>query len=274
MTRIGTIEQSLVKKGEKGAMAGLEDLKELVHKLRGVDGCPWDRAQGISDLKQYLLEECYEVMDAIDRSAPARLQEELGDLLFHIVFIAQISEERGDFSLADVVRAIHGKMVRRHPHVFGSASAKDPEEVRKNWWKIKQEEGATPRSHLEGIPRHLPALQRAFRLGQRASQVGLDWPDAPSVLAKTREELGELEEALEYGSGLRIREELGDALFSLANLARRLRVNPEEALQQSNEKFLTRFRGIEQRAGELGRPLEDLSPDELDRLWEEVKRIA
>ncbi len=255
-------------------MAGLEDLEELVRTLRGPDGCPWDRAQGISDLKQYLLEECYEVLDAIDRSAPAKLQEELGDLLFHIVFIAQMSEEKGDFSLPDVVRTIHAKMVRRHPHVFGSVSAKDPEEVRKNWWKIKQEEGTTPRSHLEGIPRHLPSLQRAFRLGQRASQVGLDWPDAPSVLAKIREELDELGEALEDGSEPRIREELGDALFSLANLARRLRVNPEEALQQSNEKFLKRFRSLEQRAGELGRPLQEFSAEELDRLWEDIKRSA
>lgn len=255
-------------------MEGLKDLVDLVRTLRGPGGCPWDRAQGISDMKQYLLEECYEVLDAIDRSSPDKLREELGDLLFHIVFIARVAEEKGDFGLEDVLGTIHSKMVRRHPHVFGSVSAKDPEEVRQRWWKIKQAEGKTPRSHLEGVPRHLPALQRAYRLGQRASQVGLDWPDSRSVLEKLREELDELDEALKHESGPGIREEIGDALFSLANLARSLRQNPEEALQESNEKFLTRFRRLEERAREKGVALEQLSPGELDRFWEEVKRTV
>jgi tetrapyrrole methylase family protein/MazG family protein/ATP diphosphatase len=255
-------------------MSCLKNLEELVRTLRGPEGCPWDRAQTISDMKQYLLEECYEVLDAIDGSPPAKLQEELGDLLFHIVFIAQMAEENGDFGLGDVVDTVCGKMVRRHPHVFGSASAESPEEVRKNWWKIKQEEGATPRSHLEGVPRYLPALQRAYRLGQRASQVGLDWPDPKSVLAKVREEIGELGQALESESESRIREEMGDCFFSLANLARKLRENPEETLQQSNEKFLKRFRLLEQRASNEGGRLEELSPEEIDRLWEEIKRTS
>jgi MazG family protein len=250
----------------------LKDLEDLVRTLRGPEGCPWDRAQKISDMKQYLLEECYEVLDAIDRSPPVKLKEELGDLLFHIVFIAQMAEENGDFGLQDVVRTVCDKMVRRHPHVFGSASAESPEEVRKNWWKIKQAEGATPRSHLEGVPRYLPALQRAYRLGQRASQVGLDWPDTRSVLDKVREETDELEEVMQSGPGSRIREELGDLLFSLANLARRLRENPEETLQQSNEKFLKRFRLLEGQAHEEGRHLEALTPEEMDRLWEETKK--
>ncbi len=255
-------------------MACLEDLEELVRTLRGPGGCPWDRAQGIPDIKQYLLEECYEVLDAIDRSSPGELKAELGDLLFQIVFIARMAEEKGDFGLGDVLESIHEKMVRRHPHVFGSASAEDPEAVRKNWWKIKQAEGATPRSHLEGVPRHLPALQRAYRLGQRASQVGLDWPDPGSVLAKVREEIEELERALGTGSAPEIREELGDCLFSLANLARLLRENPEEALQQSNEKFLARFRRLEDRARTRGKALEELEAEELDRLWEEIKKTA
>jgi len=249
-----------------------KNLEDLVRTLRGPAGCPWDRAQDISDMKQYLLEECYEVLDAIDGSPPARLKEELGDLLFHIVFIAQMAEEKGDFSLQDVIRGIHDKMVRRHPHVFGSASAEDPEAVRRNWWKIKQAEGSTPRSHLEGVPRHLPALQRAYRLGQRASQVGLDWPEPRAVLAKIREEIDELEGALASGSALQIREELGDSLFSLANLARLLKENPEEMLQQSNQKFLNRFRRLEQRAVEEGRELGELKPEELDRLWEEINK--
>jgi tetrapyrrole methylase family protein/MazG family protein/ATP diphosphatase len=255
-------------------MASLKNLEDLVRALRGPEGCPWDRAQKIPDMKQYLLEECYEVLDAIDRSAPAKLQEELGDLLFHIVFIAQMAEEAGDFRMEDVLQMIHDKMVRRHPHVFGSATAEDPEAVRKNWWKIKQEEGSTPRSHLEGVPRHLPALQRAYRLGQRASQVGLDWPEPKSVLAKIREEIDELEQALEHESELEVRDEIGDSLFSLANLARQLKENPEETLQQSNEKFLTRFRLLEQRARAEGNALEDLPPHELDRLWEEIKRTG
>ena len=157
-------------KKEKTGMACLEDLEKLVRTLRGPEGCPWDRAQRITDMKQYLPEECYEVLDAIDFSPPEKLKEELGDLLFHIVFIAQVADERGDFSLGDVLTGIHTKMVHRHPHVFGSASAEDPEAVRKNWWKIKQKEGTTSGSHLEGVPRHLPALQRAYRLGQRASR--------------------------------------------------------------------------------------------------------
>jgi len=261
-----------VQNGKKSGKAHLEDLQELVRTLRGPEGCPWDRAQEIPDIKQYLLEECYEVLDAIDHSPPEKLKEELGDLLFQIVFIAQMAEEKGDFGLEDVLGEIHTKMVRRHPHVFGSVRAEDPEAVRENWWKMKQTEGATPRSHLEGVPRHLPALQRAYRLGQRASQAGLDWPEPKSVLEKVREEIDELEQALTSESEPRIHEELGDSLFSLANLARLLKENPEEILQQSNEKFLDRFQRLEQRAQEEGRVLEALKPEELDRLWEEIKK--
>jgi tetrapyrrole methylase family protein/MazG family protein/ATP diphosphatase len=269
---IGTNEESLVQRGKKTGMARLKDLRELVRTLRGPGGCPWDRAQTISDIKQYLLEECYEVLDAIDHSPPQKLKEELGDLLFHIVFIAQVAEENGDFGLEDVLGEIHSKMVRRHPHVFGSVPAEDPEAVRRNWWKIKQAEGATPRSHLEGVPKYLPALQRAYRLGQRASQVGLDWPDPKSVLEKVREEIDELERAFVSESTPRIREELGDTLFSLANLARLLKENPEETLQKSNQKFLDRFQRMEQRALEEGKVLEELQPEELDLLWEEIKK--
>lgn len=257
---------------EKIEMARLEDLQDLVRTLRGPEGCPWDRAQGISDIKQYLLEECYEVLESIDDGPPEKLREELGDLLFHIVFIAQVAEEKGDFTLQDVLKEIKSKMVRRHPHVFGPVSAEDPEAVRRNWWRIKQSEGTTPLSHLEGVPRHLPALQRAYRLGQRAAQVGLDWPGPEQVLEKVREEIDELEAALEAASVPQIREELGDALFSLASLARLLQQNPEETLQKSNRKFLKRFERLEQRALAEGRALEDLKPEELDRLWEEIKK--
>lgn len=255
-------------------MACLKDLEDLVRTLRGPGGCPWDRAQKVTDIKPYLLEECYEVLDAIDHSPPGKLREELGDLLFHIVFIAQMAAEKGDFTLREVLEGIHAKMVRRHPHVFGSGSAEDPDAVRKNWWKIKQAEGATPGSHLEGVPRHLPALQRAYRLGQRASQVGLDWPGPMPVLDKVREEIDELESALAAASAPQIREELGDALFALANLARLLKENPEETLQQSNAKFLERFQRLEQRALEKGGKLETMEPEEIDRLWEEIKKAG
>jgi MazG family protein len=250
----------------------LRDLQQLVARLRGPDGCPWDREQELKDLSQYLLEECYEVIEAISTSSLDKLEEELGDLLFHIVFMAHLAGERGAFGLEEVVEHVYLKMVRRHPHVFGDASAPDTEAVKKHWWSIKQEEGATPSSQLESVPRHLPALQRAYRLGQRASRAGLDWPGPGPVLDKVREEIAELEQALQKGGPDRIQEELGDLLFSLANFARHLKQNPEEALQESNRKFVRRFRALEQRASEQGRRLETLSPEEMDRWWEEVKR--
>lgn len=255
-------------------MACLKDLEELVRTLRGPGGCPWDRAQKMTDIKEYLLEECYEVLDAIDQAPSEKLKEELGDLLFQLVFIAQMAEEKGNFTLEEVLEGIHAKMVRRHPHVFGAGSAEDAEAVRRNWWKIKQSEGTTPHSHLETVPRHLPALQRAYRLGQRASQVGLDWPGPKPVLEKVREEIDELEHAMAASAGVQVREELGDALFALANLARLLKENPEETLQASNRKFLERFQRLEQRARKEGRTLETMGPEELDRLWEEIKRAG
>ncbi len=252
-------------------MATLEDLRNLVKRLRAPDGCPWDRAQDLPDLKQYLLEECYEVLDAIDHGAGGRLGEELGDLLFQIVFVAVLAEERGSFGLQQVLDGIYDKMVRRHPHVFGTASAEDPAAVRANWWKIKQEEGSTPLGQLEGIPRALPALQRAYRLGQRAAQAGFDWVGPEPVLEKVKEELRELEQALSEGEASEVREELGDLLFALANFARLAGINPEEALQQGNDKFLDRFRRMEELTRERGRRMDELGSGEMDHLWEEVK---
>ncbi len=257
---------------ERAKRTSLTDLRELVRMLRGPEGCPWDREQTLPDLKQYLLEECYEVMDAIDRSRLGKLREELGDLLFQIVFLARLGEEEGVFDLDDVLHDIHEKMVRRHPHVFADVRADDPDTVRRNWWKIKRSEGATSSSLLDSVPRHLPSLQRAFRLGQRASRAGLDWTGPGPVLDKVREETGELEAVLARQDREGIREELGDLLFSLANLARHLKQNPEDALQRSNNKFLDRFHRMEQRARDAGVRLESLSPDERDRWWEEEKK--
>jgi MazG family protein len=250
----------------------IEDLMELVRRLRGPEGCPWDREQTLGDLKQYLLEECYEVMDAIDGSRFDQLREELGDLLFHIVFLASLAEEKGAFTLSDVIHDIHGKMVRRHPHVFGDAKADDPETVRQNWWEIKRKEASSTSSLLDSVPRHLPALQRAYRLGQRATRAGMDWPGPEPVLDKIREEIAEMEIALAGEDAQATGEELGDLLFSLANLARHLKKNPEESLQRSNDKFLDRFRRMESRARDAGIPLDSLSPSERDRWWEEGKR--
>ncbi len=255
----------------KEEMLSLQELNHVIKRLRAPDGCPWDQAQNMQDLKQYILEECYEVMDAIDKPPPNKLHEELGDLLFHIVFIAQIAEEQGDFKLHDVLETVYDKMIRRHPHVFGNTSVKNVEAVKKNWWKIKQQEGATPSSNLESIPRHLPALQRAYRLSQRASQVGLDWDGPQAVLKKVKEELVELEQALENQSAPEIREELGDLLFAFVNLARHLKNNPEELLQESNQKFLDRFKRLEQYAHKKGRTLGSLTPQEMDQWWETIK---
>jgi len=225
----------------------------------------------MQDIRSYLLEECYEVLDAIRTSSYEKLLEELGDLLFQIVFLVQIAEEKKAFLLQDVLHGIHEKMVRRHPHVFGNKSLEDAKAVRDNWFKIKQTEGTTPASLLGSVPRHLPALQRAYRLGQRASQVGLDWSSPDPVLEKLEEEIKELREALRNKQGEQIREEIGDTLFTMANLARHWKINPEEALQESNRKFLERFESLEQRAIRQGRRLQDLTPEEMDRWWKEIK---
>ncbi len=250
------------------------DLLELVRRLRGPEGCPWDREQEIQDLKSYLLEECYEVLEAVNSTSFEKLQEELGDLLFQVAFMVELAEERKAFSLQDVLQGIHAKMIRRHPHVFGDKSVQDADAVRDNWFKIKQAEGTTPASLLGSVPRHLPALQRAYRLSQRASQAGLDWTGPEPVLEKVREEIRELEDALQDPQDHKIQEEIGDILFTLANLARHLKLNPEETLQESNRKFLERFQRLEQRAVREGRCLEDLSPEEMDCWWEEIKETS
>ncbi len=250
----------------------LGDLLDLVRKLRGPDGCPWDREQTLPDLKQYLLEECYEVLDAIDSTRFSSLREELGDLLFQIVFLSRMAEEEGAFDLGDVIHGIHEKMVRRHPHVFGDVTIKDTDAVKRNWMKIKQAEGPSTASLLDSVPRSLPALQRAYRLSRRASRAGMDWSGPGPVLGKVREEIEELEKVQSAGDEEGVKEEMGDLLFSLANLARHLKINPEEALQQSNNKFLDRFQRMERRARRTEKNLETLSAEERDSWWEEIKK--
>jgi MazG family protein len=246
-------------------------LLEIMRKLRAPDGCPWDREQTHRSLRPYLLEETYEVLDSLDRDAYGELKKELGDLLLHIVFHCQLASEESLFTIEDVLRGINEKLIRRHPHVFADAKVDGPRHVERQWEKIKLNEPHRPRL-LEGVPLHQPALNRAFRVQEKAAGVGFDWPDAAPVWLKVREELAELEAEVAKGDGARIEQEFGDLLFSMVNLARKLGTNPEDALRQSVEKFIRRFAYIEERLMSQGKSLHDSSLEEMDALWEESKR--
>jgi tetrapyrrole methylase family protein/MazG family protein len=249
-------------------------LRALSARLRAPDGCPWDREQTLESLKTYIIEEAYEVVDAITGSDGSILAGELGDLLFQIVFAAQIAAERGLFDIDDVCRGIHAKMVRRHPHVFGDVEVRGASDVVRNWEAIKAKE---PREGgaLAGVPRQLPALLKALRITEKAAALGFDWERAMDVVAKLEEEVGELKEQLASGRGAAsregVREELGDVLFVMANLARQLGVDPEAALQGANDKFARRFGAIEDEARRQGTHLAALGPAQLDALWNLVK---
>jgi MazG family protein len=259
-------------------MATFETLVWIMDRLRDPDhGCPWDREQDYSTLRGFLLEECYEVAHAIDRADPEQLREELGDLLFQIVFLSRLGKEQGAFTAADVVQGIADKMTRRHPHVFGSARADTSDEVLRSWEAIKRHErGQADReredtSLLAGLPAALPAVLRAQRLGARAARVGFDWPHAEGVMDKVREELAELWDAVSSADTPRVREELGDVLFSLVMLARRLEVDAEQALERANSKFVARFERVEREARRRGIRLEEADAALLDRLWNDAK---
>jgi tetrapyrrole methylase family protein / MazG family protein len=249
---------------------GFVDLVAIMARLRGEDGCPWDRRQTKEDLKPFLIEETYEILEALDRGDDQGLQEELGDLLFHIIFMARIAEEEGAFDIDDVTHGVAEKMVRRHPHIFGSSKVSGAPEVEANWARLKAAE--KPRGSLmEGLPQHLPALMRAYRLTQRASQVGFDWEHKDQVWAKLEEELKEFQQALKEEKKEQMREELGDILFTLVNLARFIGVDPEDALRRVTNKFAERFTYIEQRLREQGKAPHEVSLAEMDALWEESK---
>ncbi len=262
---------------DAGAVYSLDPLVEVMERLLGPGGCPWDRQQTHASLKKYLIEEAYEVTDAIDEGNMYKLCEELGDLLLQVVFHAALAEERGDFTLREVVEGIVEKLKRRHPHVFGERKVKDATEVLKNWEQIKQEEGVNgkksvgERSLMAGVPRYLPALQRAQKVQGKASLVGFDWPDALSAAVKFEEEWQEVKTAWEGGNEDAVRQEMGDLLFAVVNVCRLLRVNAEEALRAAVDKFIKRFRYMEARATERGLNLQVLSLPELDALWEEAK---
>lgn len=253
-------------------------LVQIMDRLRAPGGCPWDRAQSRKDLKPYLVEETYEVLDAIEHDDPAMLREELGDLLLQVVFHAQIAAEEGSFTIEDVSRAINEKLVRRHPHVFGDVKADTPEQVLQNWEAIKSEEKAEKagpdeaQSVLSGVPKVLPALLKAYRLQQKAARVGFDWEERRQVEDKVKEEWAELNEAVAEGDQDHVREELGDFLFALVNLSRFLEVDPEDALQLANAKFMRRFQGIETEAHARGRDIHGMTLGEMDELWNLIKR--
>jgi tetrapyrrole methylase family protein / MazG family protein len=246
-------------------------LLSIMQRLRAPDGCPWDREQTHRSLRPYLIEETYEVLDSIDREAYGELKKELGDVLLHIVFHCQMAAEENLFDAADMVREINEKLIRRHPHVFGDAKVADARHVEHQWEKIKLNEPHRPRL-LEGVPKNQPALNRAFRVQEKAAGVGFDWPDVQPVWGKIREEIAELEVEVAAGDQQKMEQEIGDLLFSMVNLARKLNVSPEDALRGSVEKFSRRFRYIEERLEEKGRTLPESNLDEMDGLWNEAKR--
>jgi tetrapyrrole methylase family protein/MazG family protein len=250
---------------------GLKGLIEIMATLRSEKGCPWDREQTRHSLKPFLVEETYEVLEAIDEDSPEKIREELGDLLFQIVFHCQISEERGEFNIHDVIKGISEKMIARHPHVFGKERYETSEEVLKQWEERKREEGKIRESILEGIPRELPSLLRAQRIQARAARVGFDWERIEDVIEKLDEEIKEFKEALGKEDQSAIEDELGDIFFALVNISRFVGVNPEDALRKTISKFISRFRYIEMKAAESGRSLSDMTLKEMDLLWEEAK---
>ena len=251
----------------------LMEVMEVIRTLRSPEGCPWDRKQTPAMVKNYLSEEMYELLDAIDGDDTAHVAEETGDVIFLLLFLARMYEEQGAFGLADSLERIRDKMIHRHPHVFGDTQVNSADEVVANWQKLKVQEGKKPKdSILDGLPSSMPGLSRACALTRKAARVGFDWPDTSGVFAKVREDLAELEVEIGQAQPDRIKDEVGDILFSIVNLARHLNVEPEEALRHSNEKFRTRFSYIEQQLKQQGRSPENATLEEMDLLWEEAKK--
>ena len=249
-----------------------DDLLKIMERLRSPNGCPWDREQTHKSLLPYLIEETYEVVDAVERGIDEELKEELGDLLLQVVFHSQIAKERGAFTIEDVVDSIAKKLVERHPHVFGGRDdIKSAEDVSREWEKLKEKEGKKRESVLDGIPSSLPALERAYKLQKRAEKVGFDWRSFEGIKEKLLEELDEIESELKKGNREKLEEEVGDFLFMAVNLSRFLGIHPETALRKANRKFEERFRFMEKRAKEMGRSLSDMDIDEMEELWQEAK---
>jgi MazG family protein len=262
-------------KGKANAGREFQRLVEVMSRLRGPGGCPWDREQTLETLRPFVLEETYEVLDSIDRGDHDDLRGEIGDLLFEGVFLAQIEADAGRFTVADSLREISTKLVRRHPHVFGTRKDVDtPRKVLEQWEQIKsreQAEAGRERSVLRGMPKALPALLGAHEIGTRVAAVGFDWAKSDDVVDKIEEEVGELKKALHTEGRTRIEEEMGDLLFAIANLARKLGIEPESALRKANQKFTERFQKLEQAFAAEGRSVHDASLDEMEAVWRRVK---
>jgi ATP diphosphatase len=258
-------------------MSGIERLHDIMTRLRNPEtGCPWDRVQTLETLKPCVLEETYELLSAMDKPEDKENHiEELGDVLLQVMFQCVMAEEKGDFSFDDVANAISDKLVSRHPHVFGDTVAEDPATVLKNWEQIKQQEHKKELRHsaLDGVPSALPALLKAQRTQEKASRVGFDWKDSSGPLAKIHEEIDELDEAIKEGhSPEHIKEELGDILFAVTNYARHIKSDAESALQGTTSKFSRRFRAVEAEAKAQGKSLKDMTLEEMDAIWDAVKK--
>ncbi|MGH9311110.1 MAG: nucleoside triphosphate pyrophosphohydrolase [Vicinamibacterales bacterium] len=257
------------------AGAAFQKLVDIMQRLRGPGGCPWDREQTIHSLRGYVLEETYEVLDAIDRDDHDALRGEIGDLLFEGVFLAQIEADDGRFTVADSLVAITEKLIRRHPHVFGTTEGVDtPGHVVRQWEQIKaaeQKDAGEKRALLGGVPKSMPALLRAHEIGTRVAAVGFDWAKTEDVVAKIEEEVSELRDAVVHEGRQRAEEEMGDLLFAIANLARKMGIEPESALRKANEKFTARFGEMERRFEERGMGVHDATIEEMEGIWGEVK---
>jgi MazG family protein len=262
--------------------AKFERLVEIMATLRGPNGCPWDKQQDFNSLKPMLVEEVYEVLEAVEDKNFDGLSEELGDLLLHVLFNAQLGKEAGQFDINSVLEKISEKLVRRHPHVFGDETASTPEEVIKNWEAIKAQEKAaklknrTPeqRSLLEGIPSKLPAIHEAHQISSRAARVGFDWPDIEGIFEKLQEEVRELRDVIAQGDGdrrERLEDEIGDMLFVIVNIARYLKIDSESALKRANRKFKSRFQYMENELAKQGKTVEQVSIEEMEALWQKAK---
>jgi MazG family protein len=259
----------------------LRKLVELMAHLRSAEGCPWDREQNFDSVKGLLLEEAYEVVDAVNERDFDALEDELGDLLFQVVFYSRLAEEEKRFGIDDVIERVHAKLIRRHPHVFGETRARNAEEALKSWNAVKEKErlsssnGAPPsKSLLDGIPPALPATLETYELGVRAAEVGFDWAKVDDLLAKVEEEIHELRRELPLRPAndvRRVEEEVGDLLFAAANLARYLHTDPESCLRRANQKFKRRFQALEEEVSRRGKRVRECTPEELDSIWEGLK---
>lgn len=257
---------------EQIMLKNFSKLREIIAVLRGPNGCPWDKEQTHESLKKYLIEETYEVIEAIDSDDIDHLIEELGDVLLQVMLHAQIGEDEGYFAIEDVIEVLSEKMIRRHPHVFGDREVEDSSEVLRNWQEIKkQEKGETEASLLDGISKSVPNLLRAYEIQKKAAKVGFDWQEITPALEKVKEELEEFENEIKTESLLNAKKEFGDILFAFVNVARFLDIHPEEALFETNEKFIRRFKFIEEKVKNSTKPIEDHSLEELDRFWDEAK---